>query len=365
MRQSASEIWAGVAMLIVSVAVAAPALFGVVDPAIPRGAWIAIFAVFLASLLAAPVPTLPPVLRYTAYGIATMGAWGLIITAPMGLLLILLVVTATVSVYVVPIAVSFVVITLNTAVVAYVTADGRGDGETLMMSGFYLLIQVASFFSSATLVREQRLRRELAAANVELQGAAALLAQSERAGERLRISRDLHDAIGHQLTVLTLELETARHLEAGAARAHIERANGVARELLNDVRATVGRLRSEAPDLAAALRKIAGAAPGLSVSVSVDSQLNLTEEHNSVLLRAIQEIVTNTLRHAHARELWVEVRGEGDDVVLATRDDGRGASRLVMGNGLRGLTERFGELGGELRVDGDRGFQLTARIPAS
>jgi signal transduction histidine kinase len=139
--------------------------------------------------------------------------------------------------------------------------------ESLILSLFYLLIQVASAFSTATLLREVRMRTELARAHVELRAAGVLLEESARTAERLRISRELHDLIGHQLTVLTLSLEAARHLEGEQSRRQVERADQVARELLGDVRATVGEMRARPRDLGAALRGMVEGMPGLEVEI--------------------------------------------------------------------------------------------------
>ncbi len=351
-------------MLVVSVAVAGPVLFGVAEPTIPRGWWTAMFVLFLTAILAS---TTVPTSQVATYGfaVAATSAWALVLTAPtMGLLLILLVATAATSVYILPLWAGLVVVALNTGVVAAVTVPAArtvAEGGTVI--GFYLLIQLATLLSSATLLREQRMRRELAQAHVELQGASILLSESARTAERLRISRDLHDLIGHQLTVLTLELETARHLDGDKARGHVERAGAVARDLLRDVRATVGQLRTAAPDLERALREMTDALPGLKVSIDVSPQVRVGEEQSAALIRAAQEIVTNTLRHAGARELWIDVAVDDDEVRLVARDDGRGARDVVLGNGLLGLQERFAELGGGIAVEGRHGFRVTARMP--
>lgn len=363
MRGLGTEAWAGLAMLAVSVGVAAPTLFGAAEPAIPRVWWVVLFAVFLAAIVVGTASSARAV-RFGGFGIAVAAAWAVVLTAQnTGLLLILLVITAAVAAYVVPLRIGMAVVLLNTGVVALVATLAGSDGvELLINTGFYLLIQSAALLSSVTLIREQRLRAELAEAHVELQAASVMLSESARTAERLRISRELHDVIGHQLTVLTLELETARHLDGEAARGHLERADRVARDLLRDVRETVGQLRTQAPDLEHALHEMTRALPGLAVTVDVAGDVRPTEEQSAALVRAAQEIVTNTLRHAEARELWIEVRADRGGIVLRARDDGRGAREVVLGNGLRGLRERFAELGGDVVVDGSDGFRVTARL---
>ncbi|MET8870071.1 ATP-binding protein [Nonomuraea sp. NPDC004580] len=79
----------------------------------------------------------------------------------------------------------------------------------------------------------------------------------------------------------------------------------------------------------------------------------------------MQEIVTNTIRHAEATSLFVTVDHAPDGAVrLTSVDDGRGAPALTPGNGLRGLSERIAALGGDVRLDGGDGFRVTARVPA-
>ncbi|MFC0529528.1 sensor histidine kinase [Phytohabitans kaempferiae] len=367
MRRLGTEEWAGLAMLVVAIAVAGPALFGVVDTVIPHAWWIVLFVLFVAALFTTVATAAGSrQLSYGAFAVAVVASWVVLLSASgMGLLSVLLVLTAAVSVYVVPLPVGLVTIGLNTVVIAIgLVVTGQGKADVTITTGFYLLIQLATLLSSVTLIREQRMRRELAEAHVELQAASVLLSESTRTAERLRISRELHDLIGHQLTVLTLELETARHLEGAASRTHVERANLVARELLGGVRATVGQMRTETPDLEQALRRTAGDLPGLDVSIDVSPTVRVDEEKNAAFVRATQEIVTNTIRHAGARELWISVTADAQGTVLEARDDGRGAREPVLGNGLRGLRERFQALGGDLAIDGGNGFRVTARVPA-
>lgn len=350
-------------MLLISVGVTVPSLLGPVEPTIGRGWWIAVFVLFLASLVLATALEHGPI-RLSGFGTAVVTAWIVVLTAQStGLILVLLVVTAATSVHIVPLRVGLAIVGLNTVVIAVVTLSrGITVAEGIVLIGFYLLIQLASTLSSVTLIREQQLRRELTEAHVELKAASILLSESARTAERLRISRELHDIMGHQLTVLTLQLETARHLDGEASRLHLERADRVARELLGDVRETVGRLRTEAPDLELALKSITENLPGLAVSIDIPSGVQLGEEARATIVRAVQEIVTNTVRHAQARELRIAVRPAQGGVELDARDDGRGTREVVLGNGLRGLRERVSALGGDVMFDGSNGFRVHARI---
>ncbi|MGP3933035.1 sensor histidine kinase [Nonomuraea sp. KM88] len=367
MRRLGPEEWSGLAMFVVSVVAGGPVLAGAAGAVIPRALWITLFVVFIAAVLVAGGPGRPRWVRHAAFAAAVVASWAVVVSAEQwSLLPILLVIVAAISVHVVPPWAGFVVVGLNTVVLALSAASrGMDAADTALGIGFYVLIQAATLLSSLVTMREQRMRRELTEAHVGLQAASVLLSESARTAERLRISRDLHDLIGHQLTVLTLELEAARHRDGERAREHVERANRVARDLLGDVRATVGRLRTESSDLTEALRQVVRDLPGLEVSIEVAPEVRAGEEQVAALVRAVQEIVTNTIRHAGARELWIEVASDGDAVRLTAVDDGRGAADPVLGNGLRGLAERFEALGGEVSVDGRSGFRVTAQVPAS
>ncbi|MEU6073615.1 histidine kinase [Micromonospora sp. NPDC047074] len=367
MRRLGLDEWSGLVMLAVCVGVGSPVMFGLVEPDIPVPVWMGLFVVTLGAALGAVAEWGRPSRRWTAYGIAVAAGWGVVATAPRaGMLPILLVVIASLGPEAVRLPVNLLVVALNTAVITLTVSRVR-DGlvEPLTAGVFYGLIQIATTFSVTAVLREQQHRRELTRAHVELRAASLLLAGSARTAERLRISRELHDLLGHQLTVLTLELEAARHRAGDPAREHVERAGRVAREVLADVRDTVSALRAEpAADLAAALRDVGRDIPGLDVTVEVGEDVEVNEEQTAALVRAVQEIITNALRHAYARELGVTIVRDGDAIRLTAADDGQGARDVVPGNGLRGLAERFAALGGEIAYDGGAGFRVTARMPA-
>ncbi|MEV4201523.1 sensor histidine kinase [Micromonospora globbae] len=366
MRRVGLDEWAGLVMLAVCLGAASPVVVGLVEPDVPPPVWVALLLTTLVAALVAVAGAGRLLPRRAAFGVAVAASWGTVLSAPQaGLLPILLVVVAALGPEVVRLPANLVVVALNTAVVAVSVSRVHDDGFQLAAAPvFYALIQLATVFSLTAIGRERRLRHELARAHVDLQAASVLLAGSARTAERLRISRELHDLIGHQLTVLTLELEAARHRTGESAREHVERANQVARDVLADVRVTVGALRAApATDLAQALRDVGRDVPGLDVAVEVSDDVEADEEQTAALVRAVQEIVTNTLRHAAARELWISVARDGDTIRLTASDDGKGAAEVVPGNGLRGIAERFAALGGDIAYDGASGFRVTAWAP--
>jgi signal transduction histidine kinase len=204
--------------------------------------------------------------------------------------------------------------------------------------------------------------------NAELHATRALLAESSRLNERMRIARDLHDLVGHHLTALSLNLEVASHLTNDEARVHVCKAQSTAKHLLADVREVVSELRQDdALDLTKALRSLINGVAGLAVHMQAPPRFSLEDPRQAlVLLRCAQEIITNTVRHADARNLWLEfVYPQPSLLELRARDDGHGAERIAPGNGLSGMGERLAEFGGSVSLDGGaaKGFALVVRLP--
>jgi signal transduction histidine kinase len=221
--------------------------------------------------------------------------------------------------------------------------------------------------SSLLALSEAASRQKLAVANHELQAAQALLAEKSRSDERLRISRDLHDTLGHHLTALSLQLDVASRLSDGKAAEHMQQAHAITRLLLSDVRDVVSTLR-EAPrtDLAQAIRALADGAPGLAIHFDLPMALHVADGGRAeALSRCVQEIITNASRHAGARNLWIRLEPRPDGIALEAHDDGRGAAQLALGHGLTGMRERFAAFAGSVEFDPrpDTGFEVRGFMP--
>jgi signal transduction histidine kinase len=231
------------------------------------------------------------------------------------------------------------------------------------MGGFQLFAA-----SSSILARSQAEgRAALARVNEELRATRARLADSTRAEERLRISRDLHDALGHHLTALSLQLDVASRLVEGRPAEHVARAHAIARLLLGDVRDVVSRMRDTGPvDLVKAMQALSAPAPGVALHLHLPDRLALDDRDQAqALLRCAQEVITNTGRHAAARNLWLQVEARDGGVVLTARDDGRGTSSVAAGHGLTGMQERFAEHRGTVEFSSQPGggFSVRAFMP--
>ena len=244
------------------------------------------------------------------------------------------------------------------------------EGSWLLALIFVLMnlgLTLFPFIASLLALQQVQARSDLRRVNSELLATQSLLAENTRIAERVRISRDLHDLVGHHLTALTLNLEVASHLTGGKGKEHVDKASSVARLLLADVREVVGDLRrDDQVNLREALQMLAEGVPELSIHLEIPEHLSQTDpRHAQILLRCAQEVITNAVRHAHASNLWITLESGRDGVALRARDDGRGAAELMPGNGLNGMRERLRELGGRLEISTGpgAGFQVRAWMP--
>ena len=249
--------------------------------------------------------------------------------------------------------------------VLYSTVIGGPPHATWGTLG-YFAFQLFGFLTARVVHDEREATQALAEANTELRVATGLLDISSRAEERLRIARDLHDLIGHHLTALSINLEVATHLVNGDARPHIEKSQAITKLLLSDVRDVVSRLREdEAIDLGTALMSLRDAVPSPAIHVEAGNVAVTDPTVARTALRAVQEIVTNAVRHSNGRNLWLTIGTVDHAVTVDARDDGGGTDRVVFGNGLRGMRERVQETGGTMEVSSmrGRGFEVHIRLP--
>jgi two-component system sensor histidine kinase DesK len=184
--------------------------------------------------------------------------------------------------------------------------------------------------------------------------------------ERERIGRDLHDLLGHTLSLITLKSELANKLferDPLAARREIAEVERVARDALAQVRRAVTGIRAAgfAAELASA--KLLLESNGVCFDYDL-ADVALPAETETALAMTVREAVTNIQRHAHAMRASVTLRADSGRLVLAIEDNGRGGA-IVPGNGLSGMRERLSAIGAELRVlsERGRGTTVTASLP--
>lgn len=291
----------------------------------------------------------------------------LLALGPSGFTPVLLIVVASAigAVYSFRIAVA-ALLALNAAFLAILVARWR-----LSYDGFILLIY-GSFEAFALLttferVRAERTSRELREVNVQLLATRGLLAESARDGERLRVSRELHDVAGHRLTALALNLDLLGQEVSVSERREWLVSRELVSTLLSDLRSMVANLRRhDGLDVREALRGIAEAFPTPRIHLELQEGVRIDgAERAAAIVRAGQEGLTNAVRHANAGHIWLSLTQEQDALCLEVRDDGTYRGSSGPGHGIRGIRERMDLLGGRVQTDEapEGGFRLRVSFP--
>ena len=334
-----------------------------------RPAWAFAFAfvVFAVAYALAPqdAETKATPRRLALIAIQSLTALAMVLLYPIFITVSLLVVVVWQVALVGGLRMALIVTAAQSVILTAFKCAGQSAGMTWIILVTSFGFQMFAIGAAQLLRNEMGARLELARANAELKAAQALLSETVALGERLRISRDLHDVLGHSLTTLTIQLDVATRLAEGPERAHLATARQIAAELLDQVRSVVSRFRDQPIDLRPALTALAENTGNLNVRLVIPDDLcNVDSARADAIVRCVQELVTNTLRHADARELVIELRQSGDDIVVSAADDGHGGD-ILEGRGLTGMRERFEALGGAISITSrlGEGVRVLARMP--
>ena len=229
-----------------------------------------------------------------------------------------------------------------------------------LWNGYFAIFLLLIVGGSNIFLAEQRITENRLLAAQEENIALAAVA------ERERIARDLHDVLGHTLSVIVLKAELAGRLverDPQRAAAEIGDVERTARTALAEVREAIGgyRARGLAAEIENARRALDAAGVTLHVENDMDNaKLAATEE--TVLALALREAITNIVRHAQAKNCRLRFVSENGHQRLFVEDDGEHAVTRE-GNGLRGMRERVEALGGSMRLERERGTQLFIELP--
>jgi len=246
---------------------------------------------------------------------------------------------------------------------AFVAPLARGNDITALgaagLAGWLLVL-----YAAAEVVRSRRISR-------------ADTARRQAGEERLRIARELHDVLAHDISLINVQAGVALHLiderpeQARDALAAIKHAS---KDALGELRSVLEALRAEGPaprTPTAGLDRLnevvtGAAAAGLRVETSVEGEAEpLPAALDLAAFRIVQEAVTNVIRHADTAHAAVRLSYRDDALVVEVCDEGRGGGVNGHGNGLAGMAERAAALGGTLdagpRAGG--GFRVLARLP--
>lgn len=202
--------------------------------------------------------------------------------------------------------------------------------------------------------------------NAELRLTQAEVRRLARVAERERIARDLHDVLGHTLSLITVKSELAgRLIDKDPARAREELASieHSARTALSEVREAISGFNEQTLEQALEQARLTLRAADVDLELEVDAGPDLPLAHQAMLSLVIREAVTNVLRHAAARICRIRLStGDRGELRLEIADDGHGTVRPD-GNGVQGMRARIEALGGEFHVENSGGVRLIAHIP--
>jgi two-component system sensor histidine kinase DesK len=205
---------------------------------------------------------------------------------------------------------------------------------------------------------------EVSEANARLRLAQEEVERLAKTAERERIARDLHDLLGHTLSLITLKSELAGKLierDPERAKHEIAEVERVSREALREVRSAIAGYRSEGLQAELARARLALESAGVKLEYFT-APVELEPVRETALALALREAVTNVIRHAGARVCRIALAPTEGEVRLEVRDDGRGGT-AAEGTGLAAMRERIAGLGGTLERHGAEGTSLVITLP--
>ncbi len=258
-----------------------------------------------------------------------------------------------------------VVIALDVAL--YLILRDGGYQQPMVVTALYGGFQAFAALTAHYARTAEQARDALVRVNADLLATRALLADSARDAERLRVARELHDVAGHKLTAMTLNLRALASDPAFAQRRELAIAQQMSAELLGDIRNVVQALRDDrGMDLATALRALAAPLPRPLLALSIADDVQVTDAATAeTVLRLVQEALTNSARHADAETVSVSLRRDGRRLKVTVEDDGRVRGPVHEGNGLAGMRERIAAADGTMALSttGRGALRIDASLP--
>ncbi len=215
----------------------------------------------------------------------------------------------------------------------------------------FLGFQLFALGTAFARVSERQAREELEQVNQQLLATRIILAQSSKQEERLRIARDLHDILGHQLTALNLQLEILQHKVDQGLQTSVMETKQLAKQLLENIRAVVRDQRTAITvDIRQAIQTLATRLPELTLEIHGNLHLESAYVAEQLLL-CIQEGISNAVRHGNAKNIQLNLQQEKNNIRIDIDDQGIGcSSSFKPGNGLTGMQERLAQFNGHTEL---------------
>ncbi|CEL89463.1 sensor histidine kinase [Streptococcus sanguinis] len=231
------------------------------------------------------------------------------------------------------------------------------------------------FYILSAITERHRIEEELrmaSQANRELNSYLALSEKIAEDRERKRIAREIHDTLGHALTGISAGIDAVKVLvdiDTNRAKEQLNNVSVVVRDGIRDVRGSLNKMRPGALEnntLKEALIKIIReyeAISNLEIHLRYEwDNIDLDIAKEDIVFRVIQESITNSVRHGHAKTIWIELLEE-ESYVMTIQDDGVGFDELHYGYGLKQMQERLMIIGGSVRFENRDGFYTHIEIP--
>ena len=232
------------------------------------------------------------------------------------------------------------------------------------------------FYILSAITERHRIEEELRMAfqaNRELNSYLALSEKIAEDRERKRIAREIHDTLGHALTGISAGIDAVKVLvdiDTNRAKEQLNNVSVVVRDGIRDVRGSLNKMRPGALEnntLKEALIKIIReyeAISNLEIHLRYEwDNIDLDIAKEDIVFRVIQESITNSVRHGHAKTIWIELLEEEEAYVMTIQDDGVGFDELHYGYGLKQMQERLMIIGGNVRFENRDGFYTHIEIP--
>ena len=232
------------------------------------------------------------------------------------------------------------------------------------------------FYILSAITERHRIEEELRMAfqaNRELNSYLALSEKIAEDRERKRIAREIHDTLGHALTGISAGIDAVKVLvdiDTNRAKEQLNNVSVVVRDGIRDVRGSLNKMRPGALEnntLKEALIKIIReyeAISNLEIHLLYKwDNIDLDIAKEDIVFRVIQESITNSVRHGHAKTIWIELLEEEEAYVMTIQDDGVGFDELYYGYGLKQMQERLMIIGGSVRFENRDGFYTYIEIP--
>ena len=232
------------------------------------------------------------------------------------------------------------------------------------------------FYILSAITERHRIEEELrmaSQANRELNSYLALSEKIAEDRERKRIAREIHDTLGHALTGISAGIDAVKVLvdiDTNRAKEQLNNVSVVVRDGIRDVRGSLNKMRPGALEnntLKEALIKIIReyeAISNLEIHLRYEwDNIDLDIAKEDIVFRVIQESITNSVRHGHAKTIWIELLEEDEAYVMTIQDDGIGFDELHYGYGLKQMQERLMIIGGSVHFENRDGFYTHIEIP--